>query len=171
MADEGLAWFENVLGAASKNEQGDISDARCPKCNAADFVKIADLYAESVGQLEEQPDGSTPIGIGDLTVGAYREEVRSSTAEISGRGRYRRRNPARGDCVLCLPKIRGHRGAELRRCRVRRDGHRPDDARAQVQRPTLPGAPAVESLIHVPAVWSGDPVVSVRLSSRRRRLE
>ena len=60
MTDDGLAWFENVLGAASNDEQADMSDARCPKCNARDFVKIADLYIESLGRLEEVGSSGAP---------------------------------------------------------------------------------------------------------------
>lgn len=67
MTDDGLAWFENVLGAASNNEQADMSDARCPKCNARDFVKIADLYVESLGRLEEGTEPSGAAREGGLT--------------------------------------------------------------------------------------------------------
>src|SRR6476660_5949026 len=67
MTDDGLAWFENVLGAASNNEQADMSDARCPKCNARDFVKIADLYVESLGRLEEGTEPSAALREGGLT--------------------------------------------------------------------------------------------------------
>jgi hypothetical protein len=68
MTDEdGLAWFENVLGAASKNEQGDMQGARCPKCNGADFVKISDLFAESAGRLGENAEARGAARAGGLT--------------------------------------------------------------------------------------------------------
>src|SRR4051812_23610498 len=57
MAQDGLEWFEAALGAVSKidNPEGNgLEGARCPKCNAADFTKISDLYSESVGRIEEQ---------------------------------------------------------------------------------------------------------------------
>jgi len=67
MTDDGLAWFENVLGKASNDEQADMSDARCPKCNARDFIKIADLYVESLGRQEEGAEPSEPAREGGLT--------------------------------------------------------------------------------------------------------
>lgn len=68
MTDDGLAWFENVLGAASNSDQAaDMSDARCPKCNASDFVKIADVYVESLGRLEEGAEPSDAERIAGLT--------------------------------------------------------------------------------------------------------
>lgn len=59
MADE-LRQFEAVLGAISNitsESSGDdaIAGARCPKCNASDFVKASDLYDAARARLEE-PD-------------------------------------------------------------------------------------------------------------------
>ena len=71
MAEEELRWIEAALGAVSKlnadEAQGDLRDARCPKCNASDFVKISDLYSESVGRLEENADSPETVRDGGMT--------------------------------------------------------------------------------------------------------
>ncbi len=51
--DDGLKFFEGLLGAASEDRPVDMTGARCPKCNASDFVSVPDLYAESRARLEE----------------------------------------------------------------------------------------------------------------------
>ena len=59
MPNDELAWIEAALGAAAKMtpaENADLEDARCPKCNAADFVKISDLYTEAQIRLEVNPE-------------------------------------------------------------------------------------------------------------------
>ena len=46
-------WLEGLLGAAAGEQAPpDMTDARCPKCNAQDFAKISDLYTESVIRIE-----------------------------------------------------------------------------------------------------------------------
>ena len=67
MADDASAWLENVLGAKIESDQPDIRDARCPKCGAADFVQISDLYGESVVRLEEGGEPSPTVRIGGMT--------------------------------------------------------------------------------------------------------
>jgi hypothetical protein len=66
MADDELRWIEAALGAVSKlnvdETQHDLEGARCPKCNASNFVKVSDAYSESVGRLE---DGEDPNAIRD----------------------------------------------------------------------------------------------------------
>jgi hypothetical protein len=53
MADDDK-WLEGVLGAASgEGPPPDMRDARCPKCNAQDFARIADLYTESIIRMED----------------------------------------------------------------------------------------------------------------------
>ena len=56
MADEELRWIEAAMGAVSKlnvdETQHDLEGARCPKCEASDFAKVADLYSDSVRRLE-----------------------------------------------------------------------------------------------------------------------
>ena len=71
MADDELKWIEAALGAVSKlnadEVQDDLVGARCPKCEASDFVKVSDLYAESVGRLEEHPDSPPTVRDGGMT--------------------------------------------------------------------------------------------------------
>jgi uncharacterized membrane protein YeaQ/YmgE (transglycosylase-associated protein family) len=73
MQGDGLDRFEAALGAISKlNLGGDdarpgaMEGARCPKCDASDFIKISDLYPESAGRLEEGGD-PTAVRDGGLT--------------------------------------------------------------------------------------------------------
>ena len=51
--DDGLAWFENVLGSAAGDERPDMRDARCPRCNASDLASVPDLFSESAARLDE----------------------------------------------------------------------------------------------------------------------
>ena len=67
MADDNSAWLENMLGAKSGADEPDIRDARCPKCGAADFVQISDLYSESVVRLEEGGEPSPAVRVGGMT--------------------------------------------------------------------------------------------------------
>ena len=69
MADDGLEKFEAALGAISKitSEDTELVGARCPKCEASDFVKVSDLYTEAVGRLQEQPDAPGPVREGGMT--------------------------------------------------------------------------------------------------------
>jgi hypothetical protein len=71
MADDELRWIEAALGAVSKlnadETQDDLRGARCPKCNASNFARVSDLYAESVGRLEENPDSARTIRDGGMT--------------------------------------------------------------------------------------------------------
>jgi len=69
MADDGLERFEAALGAISKitSEDRDLVGARCPACGASDFVKIADLFAEAAGRLEEQPGSADAVREGGMT--------------------------------------------------------------------------------------------------------
>jgi hypothetical protein len=53
MPDDDLRWLEGMLGAASKDERADMRGARCPACGASDFISVSDLYAESLGRIEE----------------------------------------------------------------------------------------------------------------------
>ena len=53
MADE-EKWLEGVLGAAAgEGPPPDMTNARCPKCNAQEFAKISELYTESIIRLED----------------------------------------------------------------------------------------------------------------------
>jgi len=67
MADDNSAWLENVLGAKIGSDEPDIRDARCPKCGAADFAQISDLYSDSVVRLEEGGEASSAPRIGGMT--------------------------------------------------------------------------------------------------------
>jgi hypothetical protein len=71
MADEELRWIEAALGAVSKLNADESHDGlygvRCPKCEASDFVSVSDLYAESVGRLEENPSAAGIVRDGGMT--------------------------------------------------------------------------------------------------------
>ena len=81
MADE-EKWLEGVLGAASGEQPPpDMTDARCPKCNAQDFAKISDLYTESVIRIESGESSNAKVA-GGLTdaqiVGEFAPPTRGS---------------------------------------------------------------------------------------------
>src|SRR3954454_23138761 len=68
MSDDGLAWLENLGGVAGAGaDEVDMRGARCPKCNASDFVKAADLFAESLSRLEEKSGASGEMREGGFT--------------------------------------------------------------------------------------------------------
>ena len=69
MADEGLERFEATLNAIAKitSDDRDLFGARCPKCDASDFVRVSDLYSETVGHLEIHPDSARDVGAGGMT--------------------------------------------------------------------------------------------------------
>jgi hypothetical protein len=57
---DGFREFEAVLGALSKmtsdeTRPDDLLDARCPKCQSSNFIKITDLYDEAQIRAEEEP--------------------------------------------------------------------------------------------------------------------
>ena len=67
MATDDSAWLENVLGGKIEPDVPDIRDARCPKCGAADFVQISDLYSDSVVRLEDGGEASPAERTGGMT--------------------------------------------------------------------------------------------------------
>jgi hypothetical protein len=67
MTDDGAAWLENVLGGQSDPDGPDIRDARCPKCGAADFAQISDLYSDSLVRLEDGREPSPIACAGGMT--------------------------------------------------------------------------------------------------------
>ena len=67
MADDEAAWLENVVGGLAESDKPDIRDARCPKCGAADFVAVADLYSDSVNRLEDGGASSSTESVGGMT--------------------------------------------------------------------------------------------------------
>jgi hypothetical protein len=71
MADDELRWIEAALGAVSKlnvdEGQDGLYGVRCPKCEASDFVRVSDLYAQSVARLEEDPSSAHTVRDGGMT--------------------------------------------------------------------------------------------------------
>src|SRR5262252_958674 len=70
MSDDRLEWLHAAVNAVSKLDTDDdheLRDARCPKCNASAFVSAADLYHESAGRLEEAPDAPAEVRAGGMT--------------------------------------------------------------------------------------------------------
>ena len=88
MAERGLEWFESALGAVSKinlTEGVGLEGARCPQCEASDFAKVSDLYAESLVRLEEQggDDGTVrAAGMTDAQIVARLGPPRRTSALI-----------------------------------------------------------------------------------------
>lgn len=87
--DRDLERLEAALGAVAKitgDVDADLIDARCPKCNASDFVNVPDLYSDAVGRLEEHPDSGDIVRVGGLTdlqiVGKLRPPRRKSVVGI-----------------------------------------------------------------------------------------
>ncbi|HXT16564.1 MAG TPA: hypothetical protein VN706_13080 [Gemmatimonadaceae bacterium] len=70
MPGDGLEGFEALMGAfanlGGEKPEG-LGDARCPKCNAADFVKVDDLFYEAVRHAENAGAASSEPGIGGLS--------------------------------------------------------------------------------------------------------
>ena len=65
----GLDGFEAMLGAFSNvgKEGTGLAGARCPKCGAADFVKVSDLYSDTVRHAEEAGTVASAPGPGGMT--------------------------------------------------------------------------------------------------------
>jgi hypothetical protein len=70
MSDDRLEWLHAAVNAVSKLDSDDhhpLQDARCPKCNASAFVNGADLYYESLGRLEDEPNAPAVVRAGGMT--------------------------------------------------------------------------------------------------------
>jgi len=67
--DDRLEWLHAAVNAVSKLDSDDheLRDARCPKCNASAFVNAADLYYESAGRLEDDPNIPNEVRAGGMT--------------------------------------------------------------------------------------------------------
>lgn len=71
MADDEIQRIEAVFGALSKIAAGEepdteLHDARCPRCGRSEFAHAADIYAEAVAHLTEEPDADV-ARVGGLT--------------------------------------------------------------------------------------------------------
>lgn len=69
MSPDGLDGFEAMIGAFAnlgEREPG-LGDARCPKCDARDFVKVEELFDAAVRRSEIEGSVSTTPGIGGLS--------------------------------------------------------------------------------------------------------
>jgi hypothetical protein len=89
MADRDLERFEAALNAVAKiTSEGDpdLIGARCPKCNASDFARISDLFADAVGRIEDDPDSAGVVRVGGMTdaqiVAKFRPPARKSVAGV-----------------------------------------------------------------------------------------
>jgi hypothetical protein len=69
MAADGLDGFEAMLGAFSNlgNEGTGLGDARCPKCGASAFVKVSDLYSDTVNHVAEAGTAASAPGPGGMS--------------------------------------------------------------------------------------------------------
>jgi hypothetical protein len=71
MSADGLDRVQAVFNAVAKitsgDEEGSLSDARCPKCKASSFVDLPDLYTDAASRLEEHPDQANVAREGGLS--------------------------------------------------------------------------------------------------------
>lgn len=72
MADDEFDKIEKVFGALSKMSLGDdapdaMTDARCPKCGASNFVNVPDLFDAAVIRRESPGDDAGSVREGGLT--------------------------------------------------------------------------------------------------------
>ena len=70
MAERDLERFAAALDAVAKittDGDPDLVGARCPKCDASDFVAIQDLYPDAVSRLETEPDSGDVVRVGGMT--------------------------------------------------------------------------------------------------------
>jgi hypothetical protein len=69
---DGFREFEAVLGALSKMTSdeaptGDLLDAKCPKCESSEFIKVTDLYDEARARVEDAPETANTPRDGGVT--------------------------------------------------------------------------------------------------------
>src|SRR3954451_12847253 len=67
---DGLEKFEAVLGAFANMTEGTepgLGDARCPKCNASDFMKVEDRYDQAVRRLNNSTDEADVVRDGQIS--------------------------------------------------------------------------------------------------------
>jgi hypothetical protein len=69
MSADGLEGFEAMLGAMSNlgKEDTGLTDVRCPKCGAADFTKVSDLYDDTVRHVEAAGTVTSAPGPGGMS--------------------------------------------------------------------------------------------------------
>lgn len=104
--------FEAVFGAIARITSGDedpaLADAQCPKCRASDFVQVADVFYEAVGQIEASPDAAGTV----LVAGMTNEQIVKKFAPPG------RRSPLITPILVAIPLaalalwIRGRFGAD-----------------------------------------------------------
>lgn len=70
MVDRDLERLAAAMDAVAKittDGDPDLIGARCPKCDASDFVAVQDLYADAVGRLESEPGAGDVVRVGGMT--------------------------------------------------------------------------------------------------------
>jgi hypothetical protein len=69
--EEKLRQFEAVLGAVSKitsdEVDGELVDARCPRCNWSSFAAAQDLYSDALGRVQDDPAAADVVREGNMT--------------------------------------------------------------------------------------------------------
>jgi hypothetical protein len=64
VADDELERFEALLGAFNSSLSGEddrLEGAKCPKCQAASFIRVSQLYEDAVHRLGEHGDDARGI--------------------------------------------------------------------------------------------------------------
>jgi DNA-directed RNA polymerase subunit RPC12/RpoP len=88
MSADGLENFEAILGALANMSEKDttLSDARCPKCNNTEFVKVQDLFYEAIRRAEDEgPNvavGPNGMSAGDVIANHAPPRHRSATLRV-----------------------------------------------------------------------------------------
>jgi hypothetical protein len=71
MADDELERFQAMLGALSSGlagrEDDGLTGARCPKCEASNFVRVSELYEDAVRRLSKDADAAAVVREGGRT--------------------------------------------------------------------------------------------------------
>lgn len=70
MADDELERFEALLGAFNSSLSGEddrLEGAKCPKCQAASFIRVSQLYEDAVHRLGEHGDDADIVREGGRT--------------------------------------------------------------------------------------------------------
>lgn len=80
MAEDKLRQVEAILGAVSKitsdEVDGELLDARCPRCNWSGFAQVTDLYSDALGRIEEDPAQADVMRDGGMTNAQMVEEFK-----------------------------------------------------------------------------------------------
>ena len=70
MPGDGFEGLEAMIGAIANlggEKEPALADARCPQCNAADFVQVSDLYYDTIRRAEREGLSESRPGQGGMS--------------------------------------------------------------------------------------------------------